>query len=104
MGGKDGRNVNTDSYEASRVYNALKKKFGSPVPDSSSVSEPKADWAHITLIYAKAKAKITGDVNPDEIEFIKNMLPGLQRGDSAISKDLGKEYSCKDLSKLYYRR
>ena len=96
LGGKDGKNVNTDSYEASRVYNNLKKKFGNTVPDSTEAN--KSEWADIAL-YAKAKAKIAGDVNPDEIEFIKNMLPRLLSGDSVISKDLSKkEYSCKDLA------
>ena len=39
LGGKDGRNVKEDSYEAARVYHTLKVKFGSLVPDESSVSE-----------------------------------------------------------------
>ena len=53
LGGKDGRNVNEDSYEAARVYNNLKKKFGPNIPDSSAV-DPK-EWPEIAM-YKKAKA------------------------------------------------
>src|SRR5437868_7889632 len=35
LGGKDGRNVKQDSYEAARVYNKLKLKYGSLIPDES---------------------------------------------------------------------
>jgi subtilisin family serine protease len=35
LGGKDGRNVTKDSYEAARVYYKYKKKFGPSVPDES---------------------------------------------------------------------
>ena len=32
LGGKDGKNVNKDSYEAARVYYKLKKKYGNNIP------------------------------------------------------------------------
>jgi subtilisin family serine protease len=96
LGGKDGRNVNTDSYEAARVYNSLKQKFGNDVPDSSSV--PQAEWPEIAM-YKKAQEKVVGDVNPAEITFLKSLQPKLLSGDSIIGKDLGKaEYSCNDLA------
>jgi len=97
IGGKDGRNVNEDSYEAARVYNSLKQKYGSNVPDSSSI--PKSEWPDIAM-YKKAQDKVVGDINPAEIVFLKNLQPELISGDSVISKDLGKsEYSCNDLEK-----
>src|SRR5438067_229366 len=37
IGGKDGRNVKEDSYEAARVYHKLKAKYGDIVPDPSTV-------------------------------------------------------------------
>ena len=96
LGGKDGRNVSTDSYEAARVYNSLKLKFGNDVPDSSAV--PKSEWADIA-IYKKAQQKVVGDINPAEITFLKSIQPKLLAGDSVITKDLGKkEYSCNDLA------
>ena len=97
LGGKDGRNVKEDSYEAARVYTALKAKYGDEVPDSATVKP--ADKAEVEL-YRKTKDKIVGDVNPAEIAFVKQLLPGFLRGDSAIAKDLGKsEYNCTDLLK-----
>ena len=97
IGGKDGRNVKKDSYEAARVYNKLKLKYGSLVPDESSLdSANKADLE----LYKKAQQKIIGDVNPAEIAFMKKLLPGFLKGDSVIAKDLGKtEYNCTDLEK-----
>ena len=97
IGGKDGRNVKQDSYEAARVYNKLKLKYGSLIPDESSLdSANKADLE----LYKKAQQKIIGDVNPAEIAFMKKLLPGFLKGDSVIAKDLGKtEYNCTDLEK-----
>ena len=97
LGGKDGRNVKEDSYEAARVYNKLKLKYGSLVPDESSVTpEQKAEIE----LFKKAQQKIVGDVNPQEVAFMKKMLPSFLKGDTVIAKDLGKaEYSCNDLEK-----
>ncbi len=95
LGGKDGRNVKEDSYEAARVYHQLKSKFGTMVPDESSVKpEEKSELE----LYRKARAKVVDEVNPAEIGFIKKLLPGFLKGDSVIKKDLDKtEYSCTDL-------
>ena len=43
---------------------------------------------------------MVGEVNPDEIAFLKQLLPGFLKGDSVIVKELGKqEYNCTDLEK-----
>ena len=97
IGGKDGRNVKQDSYEAARVYNKLKLKYGSLIPDESSL---KPEERSEIELFKKAQQKIIGDVNPAEIAFMKNLLPGFLLGDSIIAKDLGKaEYNCTDLNK-----
>jgi subtilisin family serine protease len=97
LGGKDGRNVKEDSYEAARVYNVLKAKYGEEIPDTSTVSV--AEKAELEM-YSKAKEKIVGDVNSGEITFLKQLLPGFLKGDSVIAKELGKEeYNCTDLQK-----
>ncbi len=96
LGGKDGKNVTHDSYEAARVYTALKAKYGDVIPeeDSAMTKEQKAEIE----TYKKAKQKIVGDVDQAEIAFIKKMLPILSKGDSAIRKETGKEeYNCNDL-------
>ncbi len=95
LGGKDGRNVKQDSYEGARVYHALKAKYGTLVPDESSV--PEADRKEIET-YKKAQKKVVGDVNPAEVSFYKKMLPSFKLGDSVITKELNKEeYNCNDL-------
>ncbi len=97
LGGKDGRNVKQDSYEAARVYNKLKSKYDDLNPEATTLTSVQI--AEVEL-FKKAKQKIVGDINPAEIAFIKKMLPGFLRGDSVIAKDLGKaEYNCTDLEK-----
>jgi subtilisin family serine protease len=95
IGGKDGRNVKEDSHEAARVYNALKAKYGDSIPSEAGLtSVQKAE----VEMYKKAKQNIEGDINPAEIAFLKQILPGFTRGDSVIAKELGKEeYNCTDL-------
>ena len=97
LGGKDGRNVKKDSYEAARVYNKLKLKFENLTVDESKLSESeKIEWAN----FNKTKQRLVGDINPEEIAFIKKLMPVFLKGDSVITKDLAKkEYNCKDLDK-----
>ncbi len=95
LGGKDGRNVSKDSYEAARLYNKLKIKYGSLTLDESSL-KPE-ELAELEM-YKKAEKVIVGDINPLEISFMKKLLPSFLKGDSVIAKDLAKvEYSCADL-------
>jgi subtilisin family serine protease len=97
LGGKDGRNVKEDSNEGARIYNKLKEKYGTMIPDESSVSE--AQKAEIVL-YKKAQEKIVGSVNPAEIAFMKKLLPNFLKGDSVIRLELAKQdYNCTDLEK-----
>ncbi len=95
IGGKDGRNLHQDSYEGARVYWKLKEKYGDDVPDTNNM---KADERKEYDEYMRAKDKVVGSVDPKELLFMKRILPGLQRGDSIIAKDLGKtEFDGKDL-------
>lgn len=95
LGGKDGRNVKEDSYEAARVYWKLRNKFGADVPDTNALSGKERDEA---IAYLKAKAKVVDDVNPAETMMLERLLPTLEKGDSIIAADLGKkEFDGKDL-------
>ncbi|MEO7961512.1 MAG: S8 family peptidase [Ginsengibacter sp.] len=95
IGGKDGRNVKQDSYEGARVYWKLKEKFGEDEPDTLNVTpEKKVE----ILEYLRAKDKIVGATDQKELFFMKRILPGLEKGDSIIAKDLGKtEFTGNDL-------
>ncbi len=95
LGGKDGRNVKEDSYEASRVYHSLSSKYAGKEPEDIDVKD-KAEYE----MWVRAKENIMGDVDPEEISFIKTLYPKFVKGDSIIMKDLGKaEYNCTDLKK-----
>lgn len=95
IGGKDGRNVKEDSYEASRVYHALKTKWdGKDVDESTLSAADKKEYQ----TYVKAKNKATEGVNEQELAFMRQVKPGFEKGDSVIRKELGKEeYNCNDL-------
>lgn len=97
LGGKDGRNVSKDSYEAARVFNKLKEKYYNGIPESTNLSA--AEKQEIEM-YENAKQKLIGDINPAELAFMKKLLPDFLTGDSVIAKDLAKkEYNCTDLEK-----
>lgn len=99
LGGKDGKNVITDSDEGARIYNKLKAKYGNTVPDESLVKPEDRDEVEL---YRKVKAKIENSVDPTELLFMKQILPNLKKGDSIIAKDLNKtEFNCLDLEKYF---
>src|SRR5688572_30576592 len=85
LGGRDGRNVEKDSYEAARLYHSLKNKYRS-VDENSLTPAEKEEYD----IYQRTKREIAGEVDMEEIVFLKKMLPSLIKGDSIIAKDLGK--------------
>ncbi|HEU4470033.1 MAG TPA: S8 family peptidase [Flavisolibacter sp.] len=94
LGGRDGRNVKEDSYEAARVYHMYKSKFEN-VKDPSSLSaqdqEQYKNWK-------RAESDITKGVDATELMFMRRLYPNLKKGDSIIAADLKKqEYSGKDL-------
>ena len=95
IGGKDGRNVKQDSYEGARVYWKLKSKYGDGIPDTNNL---KPEQRKEVADYLRAKDKVVGGMDPKELMFMKRILPGLERGDSVIAKDIGKaEYTGNDL-------
>lgn len=95
LGGKDGRNVGKDSYEGARVYHALKGKWDNKDVDVSTLSP--ADKAEYET-FVMAKQKTVGDVNPQEVAYLKGLYPKLQKADSAMAKELGKkEYNGNDI-------
>jgi subtilisin family serine protease len=97
LGGKDGRNVKEDSYEAARLYNKFKLKFNKASIDTASLTAGEKDEYEL---FKKAEQVIVGNINPQEISFMKKLLPGFLKGDAVIAKDLGKvEYNCTDLEK-----
>lgn len=94
IGGRDGRNVKEDSYEAARVYHMYKSKFEN-VSDPSALSKEDQDLYNT---WKRAQENVVSGVDQTEVMLMKQLYPTLKKGDSAIAKDLGKEeYSGKDL-------
>lgn len=95
LGNPDGKNVKQDSYEAARVYWSYKEKHGDTDPDTTKLTG-LARWE--ASEYLRAKAEVTGGMNPGELMMYKRILGMLEAGDSIIAKDLGKtEYNGNDL-------
>jgi len=96
IGGKDGKNVHQDSYEAARVYWKLKPKYDSVADVANLDAAQKSEYE----TFLRAKEKVVAGVDPAELLMMKKILPGLERGDSIISKDLGKStFTGEDLKK-----
>ena len=96
IGGRDGRNVEQDSYEAARVYHQFKSKYDGKEIDPSTLSK---DDRFEYEMWLRSKAEIVGEVNPLEVMQLRRISKSMKAGDSVIRKELGKEeYSCKDLA------
>ena len=94
LGGRDGKNVEKDSYEAARVYHLYKSRFEG-LKDPSTLSKEDQELYNTWL---KAKADVTKGVDQNELFFIKRLFPSLKRGDSVIKLELKKEeYNGNDL-------
>ena len=93
LGGRDGRNVKEDSYEAARVYHAGKAKFEN-ASEATLTGQELADYKE----WKRARESVVSGVDENEMAMIRQIYPNLKKGDSIIAKDLGKEeYSGKEL-------
>lgn len=100
LGGKDGRNVNKDSYEAARVYYKLKKKYGDSIPDDSTATPEQLKEIKL---YQKVKMLIEGDAKEATLNvmFLKNIVEKMPWADSVLQAGLQKqEYSGDDLQRF----
>jgi cell wall-associated protease len=90
LGGKDGKNVTKDSYEAARVYYKLKKKYGNTVPDESTV---KPEEVAELKMYKKAKNQIESQAKEAAmyVLFLKNIVEKLPASDSILRAAIGKD-------------
>lgn len=95
IGGKDGRNVKTDSYEAARVYHKFKAKYEDKEVNVAALSkEEKEEYE----TWKKAKNDVVGEVDLSMLEYLKTLQANLIKGDSIVRKEMGKEeYQCTEL-------
>ncbi|MFT3702350.1 MAG: S8 family peptidase [Agriterribacter sp.] len=100
LGGKDGRNVNKDSYEAARVYYKLKKKYGSTIPSDSAATP---DQKQEIKLYRIVKDRIEGEAKEASLNvmFLKNIVEKMPWSDSVLQVVFKKsEYTWDDLQQL----
>lgn len=93
IGGKNGKNVSVDSYEAAREYYRLKLKYEQSNGEGLTGAE-KAEYE----TFLRAKQKVVADVDPLQAKMMETMLPKFVEGDSVIQREIGKkEYNGNDL-------
>jgi subtilisin family serine protease len=96
IGGKDGRNVKEDSYEAARVYHKFKTKFEN-ISDTSSLNKEDLDNYKM---WKRAEKQVAGGGKESGLELLilKRTFQAAVKNDSILQKALGKEsYSGRDL-------
>lgn len=91
IGGRDGKNVEQDSYEAARVYHGQKAKWSNKNIDVSTLS-PQDLYDY--KAWKRAEAEIAGgDVQTSSLEllFLKKAYTNCVKSDSILRKAMGKE-------------
>ena len=87
LGGRDGKNVKEDSYEAARVYHASKDKFENVTDPSTLSKEDQENYA----IWLRAKQDVVGEVDLSLLEKYQQIEKDMIAGDSIIQLDLKKK-------------
>ena len=98
LGGKDGKNVEGDSYEAARIYHQYKSIYEDKTVDTTKFTVVEKNTYQM---WVRAKDQLTGKDKPNanEIIFMKRMLANIKKADSLLQKSLGKEiYTGNDLA------
>ena len=100
LGGRDGKSVEQDSYEAARVYHKFKSKFGGKEIDIATLS--KEDAAEYEM-WKRSQKEIVGDTKSGTLEllFLKRAYTSALKSDSILRKAMGKDkYTGKELGEF----
>jgi subtilisin family serine protease len=100
LGGKDGRNVEKDSYEAARVYHRFKGEFEGIDP---LVVKFNKESFYLYSMWVRSKKELTGEKKDNGAEMImmKRVYTNLLKSDSLLRKALGKDtFKGKDLTEF----
>ena len=97
IGGKDGRNVTKDSYEAARVYHAYKARFQNLTDTASLSKEDKETYD----MWKKAEKQVAGGGDSNsalELLILKRTYTAAVASDNILRKGMNKEvYTGKEL-------
>ena len=97
LGGKDGRNIKTDSYEEARVYHRFKTKYDGKEIDEKTLTP---DELFEYQLWKRAEKKINGGDGGELIDIteLKTVLRKVEEGNAVLKKALGKDvYTGKEL-------
>ena len=97
LGGRDGRNVEGDSYEAARVYHKYKAKYDGKEIDESKLSKDEL-WEY--KMWKRSENQIVGDSKSGALELmmIRRFYNASLKNDSILRKAMSKEkYTGKEL-------
>lgn len=99
LGGKNGENVEKDSYEAARVYHNLKEKYEGKEIDKKTLAP---DELYEYEMWKRAEAEVAGSdskTNSFDLIMIKRFYNTCVKNDSLLQTAMGKEvYTGKELS------
>lgn len=90
LGGRDGRNVEQDSYEAARVYHKFKSKYAGKEIDINSLGrEDRFEYE----MWKRSEKEVAGDSKDSGLEliFLKRAYTNCLKSDSILRKAMGKE-------------
>ena len=96
LGGKDGRNVDEDSYEAARVYHALKSKYPANTDISKLSKIDKKEYQN--FIRAKLDLEKSSSEASSGITFLRTMNQKTGSSDSILQIKFKKVYTGEELS------
>jgi subtilisin family serine protease len=100
LGGRDGKNVEKDSYESVRVYHKYKSKWQDKNIDVSTLS---ADEKYEYEMWKKSEKEVVGDgekIGGLELLFMKRSYASAEKSDSQLQIAMGKaKYTGKELDK-----
>jgi subtilisin family serine protease len=90
LGGRDGRNVESDSYEAARVYHNYKAKYDGKEIDESQLSKDEL-WEY--QMWKRSENQIVGDSKSGALELmmIRRFYNASLKNDTILRKAMGKE-------------
>lgn len=98
LGGRDGKNVEQDSYEAARVYHSLKSKWENVDPKLVKLT---ADANYEFEMWRRSKEEVAGGEDKTsaiELMFLQKAYTNCLKSDSILRKAMGKEkYTGKEL-------
>ncbi len=98
LGGKDGRNVKEDSYEAARLYHALKTKYGGEVNESKLSAAEKEEYR----VFLKAKADIETAATEAQANmlFLRNLYKKAGAADTLLREKFKPEFTGNELAQF----